>query len=145
KHVEAVTNAAFQDPTGEGFPLGTEGRILFWIAVAFSAWQIATAAHLISVPSQVLRASHVAFLLLLVFPLVAAARGVSPAGKALAWFLSAAGAAVAVYQYVEYAPLILRAGDLNSVDITMGVVALATIFAAAWVMMGPALPIISGS
>jgi len=137
-------NAAFQDPTGEGFPAGGQGRLLFWIAVAFSVWQIATAAHLVSVPSQVLRAAHVGFLLLLAFPLVAAARAAPPVGRALAWLLSAAGVAVAVYQYVEYAPLILRAGDLNSVDIAFGVVALLTVFAAAWAIMGPALPIISG-
>ena len=140
----AVHGAAFHDPTGEGFPAGREGRRLFWIAVAFSAWQIATAAHLLSVPSQVLRAAHVGFLLLLAFPLVAAARGAAPAGRALAWLLSSAGVAVAVYQHVEYAPLILRAGDLNGVDIAFGVVALTTVFAAAWVIMGPALPIISG-
>ncbi|CAG1008959.1 MAG: TRAP transporter permease [Rhizobiaceae bacterium] len=140
----AAQGAAVHDPTGEGFPGGLKGRLLFWIAVAFSAWQIATAAHLISVPSQVLRAAHVGFLLLLAFPLVAAARGASTAGRALAWLLASAGVAVAVYQYVEYAPLILRAGDLNGVDIAFGVVALVTVFAASWVIMGPALPIISG-
>ena len=141
---EAAPSAAFHDPTGEGFPAGGQGRLLFWIAVAFSAWQIATAAHLVSVPSQVLRAAHVGFLLLLAFPLVAAARGMPPAGRVGAWLLSAAGVVVAVYQYVEYAPLILRAGDLNGVDIVFGVVALVTVFAAAWAIMGPALPIISG-
>ncbi|MEW9806353.1 TRAP transporter permease [Mesorhizobium sp. ZMM04-5] len=133
------------DPTGGGFAAGAEGRLLFWIAVAFSAFQIATAAHVLSVPSQILRADHVGFLMLLAFPLVASARGSGPTGKALAWGLALAGVAVAVYQYVEYEPLILRAGDLNSLDLVFGVVALATVFLAAYWMMGSALPIISGA
>lgn len=135
----------FHDPTGGGFAASREGRLLFWIAVAFSVFQIATAAHLLNVPSQVLRATHVGFLVLLAFPMVAAARNLSAPGRTIAWLLALAGIAVAVYQYVEYQPLILRAGDLNTVDIVFGVVALATVFAAAYVMMGPALPIISGS
>jgi TRAP transporter 4TM/12TM fusion protein len=135
----------FHDPTGGGFASSREGRLLFWIAVAFSVFQIATAAHLLNVPSQVLRATHVGFLVLLAFPMVAAARNLSAPGRTIAWILALAGVAVAAYQYVEYQPLILRAGDLNTLDVIFGVVALATVFAAAYVMMGPALPIISGS
>ncbi len=135
----------FHDPTGGGFATSREGRLLFWIAVAFSVFQIATAAHLLNVPSQVLRATHVGFLVLLAFPMVAAARNLSTAGRTFAWLVALAGVAVAAYQIVEYEPLILRAGDLNHLDIIFGVVALASVFAAAYVMMGPALPIISGS
>ncbi|MBB6467713.1 TRAP transporter 4TM/12TM fusion protein [Aminobacter lissarensis] len=137
--------ADFHDPTGSGFAKTPEGRLLFWTAVAFSLFQIATAAHVLSVPSQVLRATHVAFLLLLAFPLVATARGAGATGKALAWGLAFLGVAVATYQFIEYEPLILRAGDLNQVDLVFGVIALATVFLAAYAMMGPALPIISGS
>jgi TRAP transporter 4TM/12TM fusion protein len=131
------------DPAhAEGFPATGEGRLLFWIAFAFSAFQIATAAHLIDLPSQVLRSIHVGFLMLLAFPLYAALRGRS---RTLAWTLAAAGVAVALYQWWEYAPLILRAGDPLPLDIAMGIVALVTVFAAAWVVMGPALPIIAGA
>ena len=137
--------ADFHDPTGSGFAKTPEGRLLFWTAVTFSLFQIATAAHVLSVPSQVLRATHVAFLLLLAFPLVATARGAGATGKALAWGLAFLGVAVATYQFIEYEPLILRAGDLNQVDLVFGVIALATVFLAAYAMMGPALPIISGS
>ncbi|MBN9551250.1 MAG: TRAP transporter permease [Alphaproteobacteria bacterium] len=140
----AAAEDDFHDPTGRGFPETPEGRVLFWCAVAFSLFQIATAAHILSVPSQVLRAVHVGFLMLLAFPLVAAARKLGPIGKAAAWALALAGVAVAAYQYIEYQPLILRAGDLNTPDLVFGVIALATVFAAAYVMMGPALPIISG-
>ena len=64
----------------EGFPPGGMGRLLFWIAVAFSAFQIATAAHLIDLPSQIVRSTHVGFLMLLGFPLAAANRRSGGAG-----------------------------------------------------------------
>ncbi|MGF1627838.1 MAG: TRAP transporter permease [Kiloniellaceae bacterium] len=133
-----------QDPLTESFPRTREGRLLFWIAVAFSAFQIATAAHLIDFPSQVVRAFHLGFLTVLVFPLVAAVRGAALPWRVLAWAAAAAGAAVAFYQWWEYIPLLLRAGDPLQRDIVIGIVALATIFAATWAIMGPALPIIAG-
>ena len=139
------SSATFHDPTGGGFPVSREGRLLFWIAVAFSVFQLATAAHVVNLPSQVVRSFHVGFLLLLAFPLVAAAAGWRLPWKSLAWALAAAGVAVAIYQWVEYKPLILRAGDPLTRDIVFGVMALVTIFAAAWLIMGPALPIISGA
>ncbi|WP_246249255.1 TRAP transporter permease [Chelativorans alearense] len=115
-----------------------------WIAVVFSLYQIATAAHLVSLPSQIVRAFHVGFLMLLVFPLIASSRDAGRLVKAGAWALALAGVAVAVYQFVEYRPLLLRAGDPLPLDIFFGIVALFTVFAAAYVLMGPALPIISG-
>ncbi len=121
------------------------GRFLFWVAVVFSLYQIATAAHIVNLPSQVLRAFHVGFLMLLVFPFIAQARDARPLFKALAWGLALAGVAVALYQYIEYKPLLLRAGDPLTIDIVFGVIALVTVFAAAFVLMGPALPIISGA
>ena len=39
----------------------------------------------------------------------------------------------------------MRSGDPLTRDIVMGVIALATVFIAAWISMGPALPIISGA
>jgi TRAP transporter 4TM/12TM fusion protein len=144
KAAPAATALDSHDPTGGGFAPTLEGRVLFWIAVAFSVFQVATAAHLLNVPSQVLRAFHVGFLILLAFPLVAIARRLGVQGRVIAWLLALAGVAVALYQYVEYQPLILRAGEPTSLDIVFGVVALITVFAAAYTMMGPALPIISG-
>jgi TRAP transporter 4TM/12TM fusion protein len=132
------------DPLAESFPQTPEGRLLFWIAIAFSAFQIATAAHLIDFPSQVVRAFHLGFLTVLVFPLVAAVRGAALPWRALAWAAAAAGAAVAFYQWWDYTPLLLRAGDPLPRDIVIGIVVLFTIFAATWAIMGPALPIISG-
>lgn len=128
----------------DNFPDSREGLILFWIAVAFSAFQIATAAHIVDFPSQVVRAVHVGFLLLLGFPLVAAARGRSLPMRVIAWGLAAVAVGVALYQWVEYEPLLLRAGDPLPVDIVVGVLALATVFIGSWMMMGPALPVICG-
>lgn len=139
------TQAVIHDPLSGGFPESPEGRILFWIAVVFSVFQIATAAHLIDLPSQIVRAVHVGFLMLLVFPLMAVLKRREGGLRALAWAMGLAGAAVAAYQWWEYTPLILRAGDPLPRDIVVGVIALLAVFAAAWVLMGPALPIIAGA
>ena len=136
--------AAIHDPTHGSFPLTREGKVLFWIAVAFSLYQIGSAAHIINLPSQVVRAFHVGFLVLLTFPLVAAMTGRPVPVRIVAWALGAVGMAVAFYQWWEYVPLIQRTGFPLTRDIAVGVIALATVFIAAWVIMGPALPIISG-
>ena len=136
--------SALQDPFEQGFPRTHEGRILFAIAIAFSAFQLATAAHLIDLPSQIVRAIHLAFLGLLAFPLVTGHRTDAIPLRALAWLAGAAAVSVAFYQWWEYYELILRAGDPLTRDMAFGVVALITVFAAAWLVMGPALPIISG-
>lgn len=140
----ADVTANIHDPTHGSFPLTREGKVLFWIAVAFSLYQIGSAAHVINLPSQVVRAFHVGFLMLLAFPLVAAMKGKPLPVRALAWAMGLLGMAVAFYQWWEYAPLIMRSGFPLDRDIVIGVVALVTVFAAAWVIMGPALPIISG-
>ena len=113
--------------------------------MVFSLFQIATAAHLLDMSSQIVRAFHVGFLTLLGFPLLAALKRKSPPFKAIAWVLALSGVVVALYQWWEYTPLILRAGDPLPRDIVLGIVALITVFAAAWLLMGPALPIIAGS
>ncbi|MFN4156063.1 MAG: TRAP transporter permease [Paracoccaceae bacterium] len=133
------------DPLAAGFPSGWEGRALFWIAITFSVFQILTAAHLVDFASQITRAIHVGFLLLLGFPLLALMRGAGPVVRVIAWALAGLSVAVAFYQWLEYVPLLMRAGDPLTIDIVIGVIALATVFGAAWAMMGPALPIIAGT
>jgi len=142
---EDQPDLGLHDPLAESFPSTPEGRLLFWLALIFSVFQIATAAHIIDLTSQVVRAIHVGFLMLLTFPLVALARKSGPAVKTLAWIMAGLGVVVAVYQWYEYTELLLRAGDPLTRDIVLGVIALVTVFAAAWVIMGPALPIISGA
>ena len=131
------------DALTQAFPGTWDGRLLFAIALAFSIFQIATAAHLVDLPSQIIRAVHVGFVTVLVFPLLAVLSGRGAAAKAFAWGIALLGAAVAFYQCYEYAALLVRAGDPLPRDIVVGVAALAVVFAAAWALMGPALPIIS--
>ncbi len=132
------------DALTQAFPKTWDGRTLFAIALAFSIFQIATAAHLVDLPSQIVRAVHVGFVTVLVFPLLAVLSRRGGLAKAIAWGLALLGAAVAFYQCYEYADLLVRAGDPLPRDIAFGVLALAVVFAAAWALMGPALPIISG-
>ncbi|MBT9246462.1 TRAP transporter permease (plasmid) [Gemmobacter fulvus] len=135
---------AVHDPLGEGFPSGLMGRALFWLAVVFSLFQIATAAHLIDMPSQIARALHVGFLMALGFPLLAMVKTQNPMARAAVFALALAGVAVALYQTFDYTDLLLRAGDPLPRDIWFGVVALVAVFAAAWLLMGAVLPIITG-
>ncbi|SOC04279.1 TRAP transporter 4TM/12TM fusion protein [Rhodobacter sp. JA431] len=143
-HILPEEDLGLHDPLAENFPHTLEGRALFGLAIAFSAFQIAIAAHLLDLPSQVVRAVHVGFLMALGFPLLAIARHRGPLMKGLSYLLAAAGIAVAGYQWLDYTDLLMRAGDPLPRDIAMGVLALVTVFAAAWFLMGPALPIISG-
>ncbi|MDZ4392886.1 MAG: TRAP transporter permease [Cypionkella sp.] len=132
------------DPLAQSFPAGPEGRALFWIAVAFSVFQIATAAHLLDLPSQIVRAVHVGFLMALGFPLLALIRGKLASVRGMFWAMGGLGVLVAFYQWWEFVPLLTRAGDPLPRDIGVGIVALVLVFAATWVTMGPALPIIAG-
>jgi TRAP transporter 4TM/12TM fusion protein len=139
-----TTDVEHHDPLSSGFPPGMEGRILFWIAVTFSVFQIATAAHIVDFASQITRAFHVGFLALLGFPLLAILKGGSRNARIVGWSMAILGVTVALYQWWEYVPLIMRAGDPLPADIVIGCIALFTVFAAAWALMGPALPIIAG-
>ena len=106
----AAPAAAVIDPF-ERFPPGQVGRMLFWIAVAFSAFQVATAAHVIDLPSQIVRAVHVGFLLLLGFALIATLKAKTPAGRAWFWLLAALGFGTGLYNWVFYADLIRRSSE----------------------------------
>ena len=59
-----------------GFGVGLAGKVAFAIAVVFSLFQLYTAAYG-ALPSQIVRAMHVGFLLLLGFGLIANLRAVS--------------------------------------------------------------------
>ncbi|CAN5224058.1 TRAP transporter permease [soil metagenome] len=133
------------DPLAESFPPTFQGRVLFWLAIAFSAFQLSTALGLLIMPSQIVRAIHVGFLGLLVFPLIAVVRGDPGVVRIGGWILAMAGVAVALYQWVFYRDLIFRSGDLTGLDLTVGVVLLVVVLFAALRALGPALPIISGT
>jgi TRAP transporter 4TM/12TM fusion protein len=117
-------------------------KALFTVALLFSIFQIVTAAyHPIS--TQVQRAGHVGFLLMLIF-LSFPAYGRERPQPLLAWILAALGMSTAFYQWIFEADLIQRSGDLTTADLVIGLTLIALVFEAARRVMGPALPIICG-
>ena len=116
---------------------------VFWVALAFSTFQVITAAFS-PLSSQVVRSVHVGFVLLMVFLVHPGfTKGGAGAGmKALGWVLGLAGFATGLYQWVFEADLTQRAGDLTRADWVVGIVLLVLVFEAARRTMGIALPLI---
>jgi TRAP transporter 4TM/12TM fusion protein len=138
----AVSEPAEINPLAVRFGQDREGRLLFAIAIAFSVFQIATAANAINLPSLIVRAVHVGFLMLLALPLVATGR--SRSHRIAAWAMGLTGFAVGLYQWVFYQDLLDRSGEPNEWDMGVGILGLAVLFIAAWRAIGPALPIVCG-
>src|SRR3954462_6082871 len=142
-----------------GWGAGAKARVLFWIAVAFSVFQIATAVYAV-LPSQVLRAVHVGFLVLVSSALIANHRAGSRGTLILGWTLGIVCFLIGLYHRPFYAKLVNRTDELNALDLptilsgfpgvdavtvldfAVGVVNLVVLFVVAWRMMGPALPLI---
>ncbi|RCS23000.1 TRAP transporter permease [Phyllobacterium salinisoli] len=137
---QTAAEAAEQIP---GWGVGTAARILFGIAVAFSAFQLWTAAYS-PLPSQVVRSVHVGFLMLLLFGLYANARTTTGARSAFWWGLAVLAFVLSLYHWVFYSDLIVRAGDPSQADLVAGVLVTALVFLAGQRMMGWALPAICG-
>ncbi|MEZ5576191.1 MAG: TRAP transporter permease [Candidatus Competibacteraceae bacterium] len=117
-------------------------KALFTVALLFSIFQIVTAAyHPIS--TQVQRAGHVGFLLMLIF-LSFPAYGRERPQPLLAWILAAIGMSTAFYQWIFEADLIQRSGELTTADLVVGLILILLVFEAARRVMGSALPIICG-
>ena len=127
----------------EGWGSGLGGKITFAIAIAFSSFQLITAAYAF-LPSQVIRAVHVGFLLLLGFGLLATLRAKSTSARVLLWTLGVLGFCTGLYNWIEYAPLLLRSGFLTTPDIIVGVVLMVLVFEAARQLMGLPLTILCG-
>ncbi len=109
---------------------------LFWVAVAFSVFQIVTAAFS-PLSSSVVRAVHVGFLLLVTFVLF------PPLGRrSLGWLVGAAAFCAGLYHWVFEADLIQRAGDMTPSDMVVGCLTIVLVFEAARRIMGFALPLI---
>jgi TRAP transporter 4TM/12TM fusion protein len=124
----------------KGWGTDLQGRLLFWIAVAFSTFQIITATFS-PLPSQVVRSVHVGFLLVMVFG-VAATLTARHSAKLALWAVGILAFVLGLYHWVFYNDLILRAGDPSTADIAVGVVVVILVFEAGRRMMGPILPII---
>jgi TRAP transporter 4TM/12TM fusion protein len=114
--------------------------LLFGVAVLFSAFQVYTAAfHPFS--SQVLRAVHVGFLLVMVYLMMPRPRPCWPVRLA-SWMLALAAVATAGYQWLYEGELIQRSGDLTDTDMVVGLALTVLVFEAARRLMGLALPLI---
>jgi TRAP transporter 4TM/12TM fusion protein len=126
-----------------GWSAGPRGRALFVVALAFSAFQVVTAAFS-PLSSLVVRSIHVGFLLLLTYGLqpsfTARGRGL----PALGWAMGGLGFLLGLYQWVFEGDLIQRAGDPTSLDLVVGAVTLLLVFEASRRVLGIALPIVSG-
>lgn len=186
----------------ESFGEGLLGRLLFWIAVAFSTFQIITSfgipldqpfvaglslTHLWAVtmaawavwliglavrrrsilngvlawiavagafglvlwfggsmPSQVVRTIHVGFLCLVAGAMIANHRSGSSSLRAFGWIVGVASFLVGLYHWAFYEELVIRAGELTTLDLIVGIAALAILIYLVWRVMGPALPIVAG-
>jgi TRAP transporter 4TM/12TM fusion protein len=126
-----------------GFGTGLMGRIAFAIAIAFALFQLWTAAYG-TLPSQVVRAMHVGFLLLLGFGLVGNLVAKTRAGRIFFWTLAVLGFSTGLYNWVFYADLLKRSSFLTPLDLAVGTMAVALVFEAARRLMGLPLAIISG-
>ncbi|QHE87040.1 TRAP transporter permease [Hydrogenophaga sp. BPS33] len=120
---------------------------IFWIAIAFSSFQLITASFS-PLSSQVVRAIHVGFVLLMVFalypPFAHRTGGWATFGKVLGWTLGIVGFAFSLYHWYYEADLTQRAGELIASDWVIGVVTIALVFEAARRAMGWGLPLICG-
>jgi TRAP transporter 4TM/12TM fusion protein len=127
---------------GHGSPLR---GALFWVAILFSSYQLWMAAfHPLS--SQVIRAIHVGFVLLMVFTLSPPLKNASPTlarwGRVLGWVLGITGFVFSLYHWVYEADLTQRAGELIPMDWVIGVTLVVLVFEAARRAMGWGLPLI---
>lgn len=120
---------------------GFAGKAVFLIAVAFSFFQIFTAAFS-PISSIVQRSLHVGFLLLLTFLLFSFKHGSER--RAIPWYdwlLGLIAFALSFYHWVFEAALIQRAGDPILIDLVVGALMLVLLFEGARRIMGPALPV----
>ncbi|HWL71034.1 MAG TPA: TRAP transporter permease [Geminicoccus sp.] len=131
--------AAGDDPGALAFGKGLAGGTIMAIALAFSAFQLWTAA-LSPLPSMVVRSVHVGFLLLLCFTLLAE-RGPGRS-RLVGWALGIGGFVLGLYHWVFHDALILRAGDPTTTDLVVGVLVILLVFEASRRLLGLALPII---
>ena len=124
-----------------GWGDGLWGKALFAIAILFSSFQLFTSVYAI-LPTQVLRAVHVGFLILVGCALMANHKASSIGMRSLIWALGLTGFAVGLYQWIFYFDLVNRAGDLTHLDIAVAVTGMVILFGISWRLMGASLPLI---
>jgi TRAP transporter 4TM/12TM fusion protein len=120
---------------------GRPAAVAYGIAIAFSTFQLYTAAYS-PLPSQIVRSVHVGFLLLLLFGLIANNRPARDPRFWLDWALGVIAFVLGLYHWVFYDELILRAGEPNLLDMVVGVIVVLLVFEGARRLMGLPLPLI---
>ncbi len=139
------------DPPRDGeapapIPEGGAARAAFAIGIAFSIFQLWTAAFS-PLSSLATRSIHVGFLLLMAFVLFGARRpvagedGVRRRVPWWDWILGATGFLLGLYHLVFERALILRAGDPSTADILVGCAEVLLVFEAARRILGLPLPV----
>ncbi|WP_108503299.1 TRAP transporter permease [Paracoccus indicus] len=141
--LDPTAEAEFSEGLPPGFGTGIMGRVAFWLAVAFSLFQLWAAGYG-SLPSQVVRAMHVGFLLLLGFGLVGNLVARTTRGQVFFWALGLLGFSTGIYNWVEYNDLIRRTGFLTQMDLVMGTILVLLVFEGARRLMGWPLAVIAG-
>ncbi|MFC3331156.1 hypothetical protein ACFOEM_01555 [Paenalcaligenes hominis] len=119
--------------------MDTLPKAVFAVAVLFSAFQVYTAAFS-PLSSQVIRAIHVGFVILMIFTLYPTFFGRRIPW--LGWLLGGIGFVFSFYHWVFESDLTARAGEMTSTDMVIGIVLILLVFDATRRMMGWALPII---
>ena len=144
-HAPAPPHSAEEPIEGlpAGFGEGITGRIAFWIAFAFTLFQLWTAAYG-TLASQIVRAMHVGFLLLLGFVLIGNLVAKTKASKAWFWGLGLLGFGTGIYNWVFYTDIIQRSNFLTMADLAVGALLIVLVFEAARRLMGLPLTIIAG-
>jgi len=141
--LDPTAEAEFSEGLPPGFGTGIMGRVAFWLAVVFSLFQLWAAGYG-SLPSQVVRAMHVGFLLLLGFGLVGNLVAKTQRGQIFFWALGVLGFSTGVYNWVEYNDLIRRTGFLTHIELVMGTILVLLVFEGARRLMGWPLAAIAG-
>lgn len=122
---------------------GNQMKIVSIIAILFSCFQLYTALFGI-LPAQLQRSIHLAFVFILVY-LLYPARGKSRRDK-YGWLdicLAAVGAGVALYLTLNFESLLMRAGDQNTIDIIIGLIAVVLVLEGARRVVGLPIAIIA--
>jgi len=120
---------------------GMTGKLVFLIAVAFSLFQVYTAAFS-PLSTQVLRSVHVGFLMLLTFVLFRfSSKQKRDHVPWYDWIFAIAGFALGFYHWIFEADLIQRAGDPIMSDIVVGSIITLLIFEGSRRIMGWELPL----
>lgn len=122
---------------------GKQMKIVSVIAILFSCFQLYTAIFGI-LPAQLQRSIHLAFVFILVYLLYPA--GSKARKDKFGWLdicLAIIGAGVALYLTLNFESLLLRAGDQNTFDIIIGILAIILVLEGARRVVGLPIAIIA--